>query len=285
MSSVQHTVHYCCVARGGRILYAYNGVGVGVGVGVGSDHEMENLAALCIERAPLYHMWYFQTMGRRTFGFLMEDGCVYFAIADHGLGNHGLLLFLERVRDDFKRVSSTSRRGLKGSLSSLNSGCLQEQLLPVVRQLIHSLEHVSHPAGVDNWNAAVSPSPGDSTEYIMEGAASTKAPLLEKAGKPDRKAKDHVTSVREMDEFEEQRKSTDRGFRSDLSDPKNQGVAVSSMSLQRETSGSSMRRSASQSIRRKWCRHVRVVIAIDVAVCLVLFIVWLAICHGFECLR
>ncbi|XP_047324589.1 phytolongin Phyl1.1-like [Impatiens glandulifera] len=37
--------------------------------------------------------------------------------------------------------------------------------------------------------------------------------------------------------------------------------------------------------RRKWCREIRIVIAIDVGVCLVLLAVWLIICSGVKCTR
>lgn len=266
-------VLHCCIARGGKILYAYNRIGA-----LGT-HEMENLAIMCVERAPLYHKWYFQTMGRTTFGFLMEDGYVYLTIADHDLGNHGVLLFLEHLRDDFKKVSTN--RGLKGSLSNLSSGWLKEQLQLMVPKLIGSTEHVSHHDAYD-WNVAVSTTSSDSGEY-KESRSSSKAPLLGKSGKTDRITKDHVLTVKDAVELEERRKSTDRGFRGDFPDQSSQGVSVSSMELQREPSGS-LRRSASQSIRRKWCRQVRIIIAIDVAICLVLFVVWLAICRGFQCL-
>ncbi|GFY95147.1 hypothetical protein Acr_10g0005320 [Actinidia rufa] len=47
MASIQHTVSYCCVSKGGRTLYAY----------CGGDGEIENLASLCLEKTPPYHKW------------------------------------------------------------------------------------------------------------------------------------------------------------------------------------------------------------------------------------
>ncbi|KAF2297246.1 hypothetical protein GH714_019952 [Hevea brasiliensis] len=94
MGSIQNTVHYCCVFRGNRNLYVYSG----------GDDEIENLAALSLERIPAYHKWYFETIGKRTFGFLIEDGYVYFIIVDEGLGNSAVLHFLEHVRDEFKKM-------------------------------------------------------------------------------------------------------------------------------------------------------------------------------------
>jgi hypothetical protein len=278
MDTIQNIVYYCCVSKGNRILYTYSG----------GDHEIENLAALCLERAPPFHKWYFQTICKRTFGFLMEDGYVYFTIVDEGLGNSGVLQFLEHVRDEFKKVA---RKGSRGSFSSMNSIGMQEQLVPVIRRLITSLENVSQSRS--NWtaetpsslDAGLSPSPSNANGQI-EAASSTKAPLLGKSSKQDKKkAKDHVIGMRDI-ELDEHRRSTDRGVKADLDtlDSNNQGGVSSSVSLQKDL-GSMRIRAGSQSIRKKWCRQVRIVLAIDAAICVILFVIWLCICHGIACLR
>lgn len=278
MDTIQNIVYYCCVSKGNRILYTYSG----------GDHEIENLAALCLERAPPFHKWYFQTICKRTFGFLMEDGYVYFTIVVEGLGNSGVLQFLEHVRDEFKKVA---RKGSRGSFSSMNSIGMQEQLVPVIRRLITSLENVSQSRS--NWtaetpsslDAGLSPSPSNANGQI-EAASSTKAPLLGKSSKQDKKkAKDHVIGMRDI-ELDEHRRSTDRGVKADLDtlDSNNQGGVSSSVSLQKDL-GSMRIRAGSQSIRKKWCRQVRIVLAIDAAICVILFVIWLCICHGIACLR
>nr|DAD38876.1 TPA_asm: hypothetical protein HUJ06_013198 [Nelumbo nucifera] len=81
MGSIQNTVYYCSVSKGNEILYSYSC----------GNHEIENLAALCLEKTPPFHSWYFETMGKKTFGFLMEDEHVYFTIVDEGLQNPGIL--------------------------------------------------------------------------------------------------------------------------------------------------------------------------------------------------
>ncbi|ONH90968.1 hypothetical protein PRUPE_8G086200 [Prunus persica] len=88
MGSIQNTIYYCCVSRGNRILYVYSG----------GDEDS-------------FHMWYFETMGKRTYGFLIEDGYIYFTIVDESLGNLGVLQFLEHLRDEFKKVARKGSRG------------------------------------------------------------------------------------------------------------------------------------------------------------------------------
>ncbi|KAK4365685.1 hypothetical protein RND71_013565 [Anisodus tanguticus] len=101
MGSVRKALYYCSVSKGGQLLYAYNG----------GDHEIKNLAALCLERIPSFHKWYFQTMAKKTFGFLMEgEGYVYFAIVDEGLGNAEVLKFLQQLKDEFRKLAKKGWR-------------------------------------------------------------------------------------------------------------------------------------------------------------------------------
>ncbi|PRQ22375.1 putative Longin-like domain-containing protein [Rosa chinensis] len=278
MDSIQTTVYYCCVSKSNRILYAYSG----------GDHEIENLATLCLEKAPPFHKWYIETSGKRTYGFLIEDGYVYLTIVDESLGTPGVLQFLDHLRDEFKNIA---KKGSRGSLSSMNSVGIQEQLVPVINRLITSLESVSQVGS--NWtaethpslHAGLSPSPGTANGQI-EVASSTKAPLLGKSNKQEKKkAKEHVIAMRDI-ELEEHRRSADRAVNLDplTLDSNNHGVAGSSVALQKD-SGSMRIRSGSQSIRKKWCRQVRIILAIDAAVCVALLVIWLLVCHGIECIR
>ncbi|XP_074262972.1 phytolongin Phyl1.1-like [Silene latifolia] len=262
-------VHYCCVAKGGRILQSYND-----GNGDSNENpEIEKLAALCLEKVPQFHRWYSQTMNKRSYCYLMEDGLVYFAIAEEGLGNQAVIRFLEHYRDEFKKIVkrdsgfrlSWKAKG-KGSRSSsnLNSVNLQEQLIPVIKQLITSLENVSQASSDSTFNSSLSPC-----------GSSTMAPLLgTKSGKLEKRSEDHVITMRGF-EVEEQCQSSERGLT---------GTIVSPDPLSKEMNAS-RRRSSSQTVRRKWCRLVRLVLAIDAVVCIILLVVWLAICKGFQCIR
>lgn len=279
MESIQRTIYYCSVSKSGQILYKYNG----------GEPEIENLGALCLERSPPHHKWYFQTMGKRIFGFLMDEVYQYFVILNESLGKEEALKFLEQLRDEFRKVA---KKGLNRSMSNLNSLCLQEQLVPVIRHLVTSLEKVSRTS--TEWPIKVS----SSSEQInlsdcnsnsvgpSDGSGSTRAPLLGKHTKQEKKkTKDHVISMKDI-ELEEHRKSGERGNKVDSGplDSANGRTSAPSISLQKE-SGSLRTRSSSQNIRKKWCRQVRIILLIDFAVCLVLFAIWLFICNGLECVR
>lgn len=271
MDSNQNTVYYCSVSKDGQVLYSHS---------VG-DQEIENLAALCLDKTPTYHKCYFQTMGKKTYGFLIEDEHVYFAIADKGLHNFGVLQFLKHVRDEFKHLSS--KKGLKKSKSNTSSLSVQEQLVPVIHRLITSLEQVSQ--NNNDWQPEGSSglSPSLSTDSNGEVVASTKAPLLSKSSmKEKKKNKDHVIGMRGI-EIEEHRSSTDRVGKNEIN------ISDSMSSLNKEVGYVRTRSingsSSSRSVRKKWCRLVRIVLAIDIAVCLVSLAVWLVICGGVKCLH
>ncbi|XP_043722926.1 phytolongin Phyl1.1-like [Telopea speciosissima] len=276
MCSIQNMVFYFCVAKGNRILHAYSS----------GDPEIEKLAVLCLERAPPFHTWYFQSVRKRTYGFLMEDGYVYFTIVEQSLGNRGVRQFLGHVRDEFKKVAKS---GSRGSISGLNSVCFQEQLMPVIRRLINSLEQVSQSQSDGGWMPEFPPSQHPGSSPSPEGgqtevATSTKAPLLRKFSKQEKKKmKDRVIEIRDNGS-EEHRKSMGRGMKVDVSatESDNQGMVVSSLSVQK---GSSSMRSMTdpQHARYLWWRQVWIVIAVDVVVCLILFGIWLGICGGFGC--
>ncbi|KAK9757524.1 hypothetical protein RND81_01G168300 [Saponaria officinalis] len=281
-------VHYCCVAKGGKILQSYSDDNSSTKFG--KTLEIEKLAALCLENVPQFHKWYSQTMNKSTYCYLIEDGFVYFAIAEVGLGNQALIRFLEHYRDEFKKIAkrgSSLRLSWKGkgknstSNSNLNSINLQEQLVPVIRQLITSLQNVSQSSSGNGLNPSSSPSGGCYGE-VVESGTSTKAPLLGiKTGKQEKRSKEHVIGMRGI-ELEEQRKSSDRGSRVD-SGSGDAGAAGTPVPLQREMSAS-RRRLSSQSVRRKWCRLVRLVLAIDAVVCIILLVIWLVICKGIQCI-
>lgn len=271
MGSIQNTVYYCCVSKGARVLYTYSG----------GDRELEALAALCLERAPSFHTWYFETVGRRTFGFLMEDGYVYFAIVYEGLGNSGVLRFLKHVRDEFKQVA---KNGSKGSFSGLSPICLQEELVPIIRRLITSLENVTRAEAADGMTERSLHDPKCSHFNNQMGnsdtATSTKAPLLGKPNKYEKKKmKDRSVETRDT-ALEDH--STDMGIMIDKGSESNQG-GMSSISLQKSSSSTRVR--GQQLARRKWWRHVRIILAVDAVICLVLFGIWLGICRGFQCIR
>lgn len=236
-SSVDNTV-YCCVAKGNKILYAYNSKGI----------ELECLAALCLENAPAFHRWYFHSVGTKTFGFLMADGYTYFAIIDPSVGNLAILRFLEHIQESFKKVAKNG---------------FHDELVPVIRRLIASLENMPRSAfSLDENYEGNSPS------------TSTKAPLLGKS----------------IEKHHDRKKTKDKAVqRDDANDGLGDRATAIDMPPQQTMGSMSLQRSLSsglrvqQAARRQWWCLVKIIIAIDVIICLVLFGIWLAVCKGLSC--
>ncbi|CAH8371646.1 unnamed protein product [Eruca vesicaria subsp. sativa] len=257
------TVHYCCVSRGNQILFGYNNGG--------DHHHNESLAALCLEKTPPFHKWYFETISKRTFGFLIEDGLVYFAIADEVFKRSSLLGFLENLRDELKKADQKNSRGSFSGFSNV-----QDQL---VRRLIASLERVAAETNLLTCLPLSSPSI-DGAEPPSHVANSTKAPLLGRSNEQEmkKKGKDHVNTLRGVVELEEKTKSNDRGNVTECSNASSAAATATYVPSRGRSSGS-------QSIEKKWRRQVKIVLAIDAAICLTLLGVWLAICQGIDCTR
>lgn len=253
----QNSVYYCCVAKRNRVIYVYSR----------EDQQLESMAAMSLERAPPLHIWYTETVGRLTFGFLSENEYTYFAIVDKNLHNAKLLRFLEHMREEFKKAST---KKLRNSFSFSNKSLLHEELVPAIKRLIASLENISHIEEQDG-NAMAN--------GASDPCTSTKAPLL---GKPSRhekkKTKERSCEGRGANAIEE---NGNIKIDIDNNEASNQG-GVSSMSLQKSLSSGRVR--GQQVARRVWWRHVWIVLTIDVLVCLILFGIWLGVCQGFKCL-
>ncbi len=48
---------------------------------------------------------------------------------------------------------------------------------------------------------------------------------------------------------------------------------------------SSNRHRVQQLVRRTWSWKVKLVLAVDIVFCIILFVIWLVICKGFHCVR
>ncbi|KAF3545973.1 hypothetical protein DY000_02002976 [Brassica cretica] len=126
---------------------------------------------------------------------------------------------------------------------------------------------------------------GDQSNESLAGLCLEKTPpfhawyfeSIGRSSKQEKKrGKDHVVSVRGA-ELDEHRNSNDRADRCEAS-------SAAETSSQKECVPR-RGRSGSHSFEWKWRRLVQIVLAIDAAICLTLFCVWLAICEGIKCTR
>ncbi|KAG0499808.1 hypothetical protein HPP92_004499 [Vanilla planifolia] len=210
------SVLFCSIFNGERILYSQGG-----------DRDLEAVATAAQKSAPPFHSRYTHTAGDRTFAFFMDDdGNTYFAVTDSSTGASALR-FLDFMRENFHRASKSE---------------VHDELVPVVRRLISSLETISRP----------------SPDGMAPVAATAEAPLLVR----------NFSSKKTREGCEE--------ARIDVS-PENPRSTAVQKSL-------SARIRAQQNGRRLWWRLLKIVVVVDVLLCVVLFGIWLLVCRGFHCI-
>jgi hypothetical protein len=252
-SSADSTV-YCCIARGRKVIYRYSSGG-----GKDGDPDTESAAALCLEHAPPHHRHYAHAAGSRSYAYLAADGHTFFALVDPCAGNASALQFLERVRDVFRHAGS-HRNGFHDSL------------VPAVQRLAASLEKTPRATFALEDNADSGGGPNETS--TCTSSSSSKVPLLGKSGSRKEKKKSKDKAAAPGDGENEQRGT--RGVRIDMP-----AEDVGGMSLERSLSQSRLWRQ--QPSRSLWMRHVKIIIVVDVIICVILFAVWLAVCKGFQC--
>lgn len=270
--TVLNLVYFSCVSKASMILAEHSE----------GDAELEELAAQCLERVPPLHSRFTHTTSRKMYSFLMDGPFVYCAIVDEALGKPQAFVFLEHVRDEFKKL--LKKRGSEG----LSSCCFADEFSPVYQRLVAPLVGVpqiekdrlleeesklqpakTHPVQVFNSPKASLPLYDNTQIQDLNNE-----PLL---GHGKKKKKDQVTEV--MDIIRENgSKALDTGNGLEaIVDANGPG----GLSLQ---NSASFRSKGQHLAQRMWWRNVRLVLIIDVVVCTILFGVWLGICSGFKCI-
>eukprot|EP00252_Welwitschia_mirabilis_P010234 TRINITY_DN23412_c0_g1_i1.p1 TRINITY_DN23412_c0_g1~~TRINITY_DN23412_c0_g1_i1.p1 ORF type:complete len:303 (+),score=33.56 TRINITY_DN23412_c0_g1_i1:199-1107(+) len=300
MDSLRNLVHYSCVSRGPVILARYDD---------SADSELRKMAAECVDKAPPHHSRFSHTACKRRYSFLIEADFVFFAIVDEALAKSRVYGFLEQARDEFRTV--LKGKGLTTNVKDdiLKGSGLNEDFTCVFRRLVAPLvgipqnlivEEDSAPKSVETTSGSVeeeeasSPTASALLQEKRECDFSMKkdkkfCPLLPKAGKHEKKkVRDQITETKEI-----ANDSGGKGQKIEVTVEGNDGFSswnrenVGSdgslgVSLQRRDAG--MRSKGQQLAQRMWWRNVRVVLLLDVAVCAILFAIWLGICNGFNCI-
>ncbi|XP_077210163.1 phytolongin Phyl2.2-like [Tasmannia lanceolata] len=250
------------------------------------DRDLETLALKCIEKVPHFHLLYSHTMGKKIYSFLMEDSFVYFTIVDEGFGKSQSFWFLERVKDAFTNMLKNRFIDSSGNFKSL---CFHEEFGPTFRllmQLQHGetsqhvlkVDRMADPSRIDqNGDRTVRGSQaGDLDAITGKKAVSTEVPLLGRPNKYEKKTRSlNYGENGEVGVILMENK-VDVAVNADVSSER--GVSLQWKGCSGGTEG------VQQRARRVWKQHARIVLLIDVVVCCILFVVWLSICKGFDCI-
>ncbi|XP_008783168.2 phytolongin Phyl2.2 [Phoenix dactylifera] len=210
-----------------------------------------DLAAQCLAAAPRFHRLYSHTAGGRIYAFLMEDPLIFFAIAGESLGKPQVLLFLRRLRDAFFASSAIAIGGAHDRPSPL---CLQRELLPELRRLVLPLSFQA------DKPPPPQPPPADPPPPAAGGSESE-----QETRKETRKKKKKSNATTEEDSI-----SRIGSFDSEAESR----IEISAADADPRT----------KTVQGFWGQHVRTVVLIDLALCSLLFGIWLSVCRGFHCI-
>ncbi|GAB2265064.1 Pentafunctional AROM polypeptide [Dionaea muscipula] len=267
-------VRYACIAHKTTIIYEFNSV----------DSSLQTLAHQCLHQAPQNHSIFSHTTRNRSFTFLIDDPFIFFAITDHNLDNQDRIRFLNRLKEALDNLTATgdnnNNKSRNADGASFSSYCFQGELHPVVHRLI------SKRFDLDDSNKEKSRSSYGSRPSSVSGSSKggssrrvLSAPVLVNLGEGLKKKRKLFGEL-------------GGGENKELFDFPNGGGGGQIVSREvvvchkAGAGGLSLAGDGGrQRAKRIWEKHVWVVLLLDLAVCLVLFGIWLWICQGFQCIR
>ncbi|XP_041009803.1 phytolongin Phyl2.2-like [Juglans microcarpa x Juglans regia] len=254
MISDPNLILYACIAKETTILSQFT-----------REPDLEHLALKCIEKTPPYHSFFSHNIRSRAYTFLIEDPFVYFAVFNEDLEQSERLWFLNHVKCAFEKVIEGG--ALKG-INHLSFLCLQKQCDPIFYEIKASDLSLVNVSPRTESKGSRNPSLDS-----VNGMKMVITPLLGskpcKALKKKKRMGGEGTGVPKggalddkMDVFHDV-----NGVYKDFTLPVQKGFA-----------------NDRQKAKQIWRKHVWVVLLLDLFVCSVLFVIWLWVCRGFNCI-
>ncbi|XP_022773869.1 phytolongin Phyl2.2-like [Durio zibethinus] len=260
MISNPNLIFYACIAKGPTILAEFSCKEAGI----------ESLAQKCIEKTPLFHSIFSQTVSNRTYTFLIDDPFAYFLIFHENLEKSESFCFLDHLKYAFEDFLLT---GLIVGTDNFTPNCLQSHFNPIFSKIMAmDLELVTSPT-----KASQNP-----TLDSNKGKRTVVAPRV---GKPIKGLKKKKRSGGlEVNGVEAKDAGGGIGMEDkvDVSDDfRDFPVSIQKSGAAGFYMGSGDRQ---QKAKQTWSKHVWVVLILDLLVCATLFGIWLWVCRGFQCI-
>ncbi|XP_073032023.1 phytolongin Phyl2.2-like [Primulina eburnea] len=243
-------IYYACIAKGTTVLTEFNS----------KDAALGAIAVRCLEKTPPFHSTFTHTIRSKTYTFLIDERFVYFLISHEKLENSEALGFLKSSRDAFGEVLKNEK-----NLKKLSSYCYQGEFNPVFHQLLGS--------GLDHTDGISSP-----MGQRMGQSGILHCGLQFNGDDGWKKMKNWL-----FWEFNGGRRN---------SEEENYHTGGKGFGLSREFSLISHKNGGLhspelmglQNSKQVWKKQVCFVLSLDFIICVILFVVWLWICSGFECI-
>ncbi|XP_073127946.1 phytolongin Phyl2.2-like [Henckelia pumila] len=243
-------IYYACIAKGTTVLTEFNS----------KDAALGAIAVRCLEKNPPFHSTFTHTIRSKTYTFLIDEPFVYFVISHEKLENSEALVFLKSLRDAFGEVLNNEK-----NLKKLSSYCYQGEFNPVFHQLLGSglgqTDGISSPMGQRMGQSGI----------LHYG-------LHFDGGNGWKKMTNWL-----FGEFNSGRRDTEENYHNNGG----KGIGLSrefSLISHKNAGLYSPELMGLQNAKKVWRKQVWVVLSLDFIVCVILFVVWLWICSGFECI-
>ncbi|XP_076885921.1 vesicle-associated membrane protein 727 [Bidens hawaiensis] len=209
--------------------------------------NVSTVAVQCLQKLPSGSTKYTYSCDGYTFNFLLDSGFVFLVVADESVGRSVPFVFLERVKDDFKKRYGASM-GSDHPLADDSDDDLFEDRFSIAY----------------NLDREFGPKIKEHMEYCLNH--------------PDEmsklsKLKAQITEVKGimMDNIE---KVLDRGEKIELLVDKTENLQFQADSFQRQ--GRQLR-------RKMWLQNLQMKLMVGGAIAVFIIIVWLMACKGFKC--
>ncbi|PWA78378.1 vesicle-associated membrane protein [Artemisia annua] len=209
--------------------------------------NVSTVAVQCLQKLPSGSTKYTYACDGYTFNFLLDTGFVFLVVADESAGRSMPFVFLERVKDDFKKRYGASI-GSDHPLADDSDDDLFEDRFSIAY----------------NLDREFGPKIKEHMDYCLNH--------------PDEmsklsKLKAQITEVKGimMDNIE---KVLDRGEKIELLVDKTENLQFQADSFQRQ--GRSLR-------RKMWLQNLQMKLMVGGAIAIFIIIVWLMACRGFKC--
>ncbi|OIT34406.1 PREDICTED: vesicle-associated membrane protein 727 [Nicotiana attenuata] len=214
--------------------------------------NFSTIAVQCLQKLPSNSSKYTYSCDGHTFNFLIDSGFVFLVVADESTGRSVPFVFLERVKDDFKKRYGSSIKNDGDPHPLADDDEEDDDLFGYRFSIAYNLDREFGPKLKEHM------------EYCMNH--------------PDEmsklsKLKAQITEVKGimMDNIE---KVLDRGEKIELLVDKTENLQFQADSFQRQ--GRQLR-------RKMWFQNLQMKLMVGGAILVFIIIVWLFACGGFKC--
>lgn len=294
MEPLQNLVYYAAVAKTtGKntiILADYEDFGA---------QDFVQMAAKCLQYIPPLHNRFSHTTSNRRFICLIEDFFVYCAIMDEALCKAKAYMFLEHVRDATNVLllqrdvflNGLPAHSLHGdmnlffmNLAASLRGIPQREKVRLREQelLLQSRKDAENEVEI-NSASAVAPLKEMShedfdrqTEHKINTGTSRSPhmPLIGKGKHGKKKSWEYDNGRASGSPIDSSREALNRDVHMEIMNNDNSPPPHHHTHL-----------SGWQAAKERWWRNVKLIIILDLVACVLLLVLWLAVCEGVKCLK